>query len=266
MADILLVETSLEGHLVDVHERRSQVEVFRSLLGALDVHATLYHERVSSMQALRSVLRQCAEQNAMKRGQRAAQGFKRPSRIRYVHVNAHGTKRSLSLPLRDGGETATPHSVARAFAEIQAAKVRAIILSACDTGANGELARWIIDVSRVTAVIGYPEAAYDSVCAMAEQMLYYQLLQKPRLKVWDAVRRVNDALVLLGEKDNRLLTCWARKDGHIVGPCPWWGDQIDPDERTDRSYVSTLANLVPERGPMGEGNLQLARVIARRLK
>jgi hypothetical protein len=263
---ILLVETSLEGSLVPEGERRTLLDSFRGLQNTIDVGIHLYYERVQDVRGLKHALGQCTEQNLQGRTIRDDLRTSPRTAIRYVHVSGHGNTDSLEIPADLArGVLATPQQLVNAFASLKGSEVRAVVLSACDTGKNAELAVEIIRHSEVKAVVAYPEAAYDHICALAEQLLYYQLLRRRKLPVWEAVRRVNDALVLLGERENRLMACWSREKGEIEGPCPWWFSDEAPG-RTSRSFISTLRTLVPRAGPVGEAELKLIRRIVRSLE
>ncbi len=98
-------------------------------------------------------------------------------------------------------------------------------------------------------------------------MLYFQLLRKEKTSVWKAVRRVNDSLVLLGEKPNKLLSCWIHNEKGELEAYPWWKDahDIDVDSRQERAFLLVLKELFPERGSVGVEELQLARQIVKKL-
>ena len=265
---ILLVEASLEGALVEASSRRTLVNVFRAMQGSFLVPFELFHERIYDINGLRNILTRCAKQNNQRRskGEKSGQ-FCPKTNIKYVHIGSHGTRQTLCLPMSidDDRREATADDVADAFAELKAAKIRAVILSSCHTGASGELAEKIIRNSGVKAVIGYPQTAYDHICAIAEQLLYFQLLQRKRRRIWEAVRRVNDALVVLGEKEDRLLACWTREDGPFAGPCPWWDKSPDVKDKASRSFLSSIRELVPQAGPISQDGIRQLRHIVKNL-
>jgi hypothetical protein len=264
---ILLIETSLEGALAEESERRTLINVLRGMQGILDVSIDLFHERIQDIRGLQHVLKQCTKQNKQhKTISRQAGQISKKTDIKYIHINSHGNKNTLELPdsVAKGGEGSTRDFV-RAFGSLKGANVRAIILSSCHTGQNDELAKKIITISGVKAVIAYPEMAYDDISSFAEQLLYFQLLRKA-VPVWKAVRRVNDALIVLGEKEGRLLVCWTKEKGSFEGPYPWWTDMGDIRDRYSRSLISYARNkLVPKGGKMGHENLILLRQIMKAL-
>lgn len=198
----------------------------RGMKETLDVSVQLFHERIPDIRGLRHVLKQCAKQNKQRK---------------------------------------TITSESDAFAELKGVKLRAVILSSCHTGQNDELARKIIENSGVKAIVGYPETAYDHFCAIAEQLLYFQLLRKTSVKVWEGVRRVNDALVVLGVEESRLLVCRSKENGSIEGPCPWWTTPNVKD-RASRSFISSIRELVPRRGKISSDDPRICGASSRSLE
>jgi hypothetical protein len=269
MSDILLLETSLEGHLVHGNVRRTQLDLIQSFVSSLSSTSKVLHERFETVGALQNVLAKCAEQNSWERARTTPGGDRvQPANVRFVHINAHGDFDGLALRVEEGGHYASPREISEAFSPLKKANVRAIVLSACQSGSNKELAQAILKSSGAEAVIGYPRTVSDDICAMAEQMLYFQLLRKERLPpVWKAVRRVNDALVLLGVKSDHLLSCWILNEKGEPEAYPWWteAEDIPVTDRKHRSFLLALKECFPERGSVGQENLQLARQIVKKL-
>jgi hypothetical protein len=177
-----------------------------------------------------------------------------------MHISGHGDRYSLDIP-RTAGEdkTAPSPDFANCFRELEDARIHAVILSSCETGRNGHLADQVLKYSKAKAVVGYPAGAYHDTCAIAEQLLYFQLLRR-RVEVWRAVKHVNDSLFLLGEKDARMLYCWTREDGKLRGPCPWWDFEstakVQPE---DRSLLGSLVAQTSRRGKWAEEKMKEAR-------
>jgi len=264
MSDILLLETNLEGHLVQSDDRRTQLDLFKSFVRSLPSGADVFHERIETVGALQNVLAKSVAQSSRKRARTTAGGDRvHPVRVRFVHINAHGDFDGVALRVGDGERYAHPAEISKAFSPLKNAGVRAIVLSACQSGSNEKLARAILKRSGVEAVVGYPETASDDICAMAEQMLYFQLLGKKRVPIWKAVRCVNDALVLFGVKSDKLLSCWVLNEKGETEAYPCWegAEDIDIADQESRSALLTLKGCFPERGIIGRENLKLARQI-----
>ncbi|HYO68340.1 MAG TPA: hypothetical protein VEU33_19895 [Archangium sp.] len=262
--DVLLIETSLEEHLVDYESQRREVETFSAFCRTTVPGMRLFHERIHSLAGLRRIFQWCAEQNGKVEGDDRSP----KTNIRHVHISCHGTTDSLALPLHEGDqERATQEAFLAAFSPLKTAGINTIFLSACATAKNKELAAELLKVTRAHAVVGYPYTAYDHVCSIAEQIFYFRLNLKPRTDVWDHVRAVNDSLVLLGVDKNRFLVCWHREsDGGVKGPYPWWGAESELTETSRRSYITQLMELVPERGALTDEKRQRARRILNYLR
>ena len=69
--------------------------------------------------------------------------------------------------------------------------------------------------------------AFDNRCCLFYELFYYQVLfARPRSRSYEtAVRRVNDALFLVGEKPERMLGCWYFDGEKVLGPSPWWDEK-----------------------------------------
>lgn len=245
---ILLIENSLDDALIPELIRRSQYITFQGMQKSLDVDFKIYHERIHDLNGLKRVLSWCEGQNKMTNSSHKNGQFKEATSIEFIHISSHGTKLSLELPKMDGSKLKTTEDdLVEAFSVLKNSKIKTVVLSSCDTGQNSSLARRILENTKVKAVIAYPETAYDHVCAISEQLLYYQLIAKScstSFKIQHAVRKANDSLILIGEKPNRCMVCWVKEKKAILGPCPWWDYDGDDYQRSDRSYVSSLINLI----------------------
>ena len=251
---ILVIETPLEGYLVEESNRRTQIDTFRGLQRTIDQGIEIFYERVHDIQGLRQIFSKCQEQNSRKRvTKQKGVTITEPTNIQFIHISSHGTKDSLDLPLiakreKKGNST----DLANAFGQLKGARVKAIVFSCCQTGQNGALAREILEKTGIQAIVAYPNITYDHVCAIAEQLLYFQLLRKKRIPVWEAVRKVNDSLFVLGEDKNRMLLCWTQEDGKFEGPYPWWRSKVGIGESRLRSFLTAAKDLIPKRGRMSE--------------
>lgn len=263
---ILLIETSLEGALAEESLRRTQIDTFHSMKRSFDTEFQLYYERIHDISGLRHVLTRCTLQNRQLRAVRNKDGLEsEKTNIRFVHISSHGSKNCPELVIKAGNSRrASERDFVNAFSILKGSQIRALILSACQIGQNEKFAKEIIEKTGIKAVVAYPETAYDHVCAIAEQLLYYQLIRR-RVRVWEAVRKVNDALVILGEKEHRLLACWSSEDRKFSGPAPWWGINPRVKDREFRSFISAIKKFQPKRGPIGEEHLSSLRQIVKEL-
>ncbi len=240
---ILLIEASLEGSLIPENWRRTQFDTISGLQKSLGYSFEVFHERIYDLNGLKNILAWCNDQNRRKN---AVNGIY-PTSIEFIHITSHGTKKGLELPVSVSQPDieASEDDLAEAFSCLENAGIKTIVLSSCETGRNQRLAKRILETTGAQALIGYPETAHDNVCALAEQVLYYQLLKKRVLKPTDissAVRKTNDTLVLIGENVKRCLYCWVKEKGEIKGPCPWWNPETE-ETKDDRSFVAKLAKL-----------------------
>lgn len=240
---ILLVEASLEGSLIPENWRRTQFDTIFGLQKSLGYGFEVFHERIYDLNGLKNILSWCTKQNGRKN---AVNGIY-PTRIEFIHITSHGTKKGLELPVSVSQPEieANEDDLTEAFSCLENAGIKTIMLSSCETARNQRLAKRILETTGAQALIGYPETAHDHICALAEQILYYQLFKKKTLKVADistAVRKTNDALVLIGENVNRCLYCWVKEKGEIKGPCPWWSPETE-ETKDDRSFVAKLKKI-----------------------
>lgn len=265
--DLLVVEASLDGCLVPYSRRRTEGALLAESGKVVCAGARVYYEVVRSVDGLRTVLGWVADQNRRKKSTDLGHGTeKSPTSIRYIHFNGHGDAESLSLPRSEANQiSASASELASAFTESDLKGVRAVFFSSCKTGRSKELAEVMLrGTSGLQAVIGFPENADDDVSALAAQLLYFQVLNTRKSNaIEDSVRRVNDALVLLGASPKRLLTCWILEDGKLRGPCPWWHKtvKVNAGDRERRSYLLRLVKLFPRGGKVGAANLKSARPI-----
>ena len=260
---ILVIETSLEGYLVEELNRRTQIDTFRGLQRTIDQGIEIFYERVHDVQGLKQIFLKCQEQNSRKRITKIkGVTITEPTNIKFIHISSHGTRDSLDLPLiaqkeKKGNAT----DLANAFSRLKGAGVKAIVFSCCQTGQNAALAREILEKTGIKAIVAYPDITYDHVCAIAEQLLYFQLLRRKRIPIWEAVRKVNDSLFVLGDDKNRMLACWTQEDGEFAGPYPWWSSKVEIGESHLRSFLTTVKDLIPKRGKMSEQTISDLRYI-----
>jgi hypothetical protein len=260
---ILVIETSLEGYLVEELNRRTQIDTFRGLQRTIDQKIEIFYERVHDIQGLRQIFSNCQEQNSRKRiTKKKGVTITEPTNIQFIHISSHGTKDSLDLPLIAKREKkANSTDLTNAFSQLKGAGVKAIVFSCCQTGQNAALARKILEKTGIQAIVAYPDITYDHVCAIAEQLLYFQLLRNKRTRVWEAVIRVNDSLFVLGEDKKRMLACWTQEEGRVSGPYPWWNNDVEIGESKFRSYLTRVKDLIPKRGRMSEKTISELRDI-----
>jgi hypothetical protein len=217
----LLIETPLEGHLVRAERRRSFLPSLSALIKDLAVDITIYHETVNTVEDLYAVLDRCADQNGRRRHTSTAER----AQIRFIHIVSHGDKHGFFLRQADGS-TPSPEQLGAEFGRVKDAHIRAVFLSSCKSARGRQMATAITQNGGIPYVVGYMNNAYDSCCCLADQLFYYQVLfAAPRAPIETAVRRVNDALFLVGEPPERMLGCWHFDGEKVCGPSPWWAEE-----------------------------------------
>jgi hypothetical protein len=264
---ILVIETSLEGYLVEELNRRTQFDTFRGLQRTMDQDIEIFYERVHDIQGLKQIFSKCQEQNSRKRiAKKKGVTITEPTNIKFIHISSHGTRDSLDLPIiaqkeKKGNAT----DLANAFSRLKGSGVKAIVLSCCQIGQNTALAKEILKKTGIKALVAYPNITYDHVCTIAEQLLYFQILRRKRIPIWDAVRKVNDSLFVLGENESRMLVCWTQEDGEFAGPYPWWSSKVEIGQSWLRSYLTAAKDLIPKRGKMSEQTISDLRSLLKDL-
>jgi hypothetical protein len=258
---ILVIETSLEGFLVEESNRRTQFDTFRGLQRTIDQEIEIFYERVRDIQGLKQIFSKCQEQNSRKRiTKKKGVTITEPTDIKFIHISSHGTKDSLDLPLiAEKDKKGNVTDLANAFSRLKGSGVKAIVFSCCQTGQNAALAEEILKRTGIKAIVAYPDITYDHVCAIAEQLLYFQLIRKKGIRIWEAVRKVNESLVVLGEDKSRRLVCWTQEEGKFEGPYPWWSSKVEIGESWLRSYLTAAKDLIPKRGKMSEQTISELR-------
>ena len=259
--DVLLIETPLEGRLVRAERRRSFLPALSALVKDLHVDASVYHESVNTMEDLRAVLKRCADQNGRSRQTSTIER----TRIGFIHIVSHGDKHGFLLRRADGTAPEAEEFGAE-FGRVKNVGIRAVFLSSCKSARGQRMATAITQTGGIPYVVGYMNTTYDSRCCLADQLFYYQVLfARPRAPIETAVRRVNDALFLVGEKPERMLGCWRLDEAKVLGPSPWWdkkwADSKSPDVR------SLLAMAVGHaRRPRGPGAISLLQDLLQSLE
>jgi len=183
------------------------------LIKNLRVNTKVYHESVNTVEDLCAVLNLCAAQN---------QGTRQRTHIRFIHIVSHGDKEGFLL-WKAGGRDLTPEQLGAEFRRVKNAGIDAVFLSSCKSAQGQQMATAIMQKAGIPYVVGYWNNAYDSRCCLADQLFYYQVLfarsGDPHIEM--AVRRVNDVLLLAGEKPARMLGCWHFDGENVYGPFPW---------------------------------------------
>ena len=244
--DVLLIETPLEGRLVRSERRRSFLPALSALVKDLAVGASVYHESVNTLEDLCNVLDHCADQNGRTRQTSTADR----TRIGFIHIVSHGNKHGFSLPRADGTDP-EPEELGAEFKRVKNVGIRAVFLSSCKSARGQRMATAITQTGGIPYVVGYMNIAFDSRCCMADQLFYYQVLfARPRVRIETAVRRVNDALFLVGEKPERMLGCWHFDGGKVLGPSPWWAEEWAHSTSPEaRSFLAMAVRQTRRVGP-----------------
>jgi hypothetical protein len=193
-----------------------------------------------------NVLDRCAKHNRTTRQTSTAAR----TRIGFIHIVSHGDKRGFFLPGADGS-TPKPEELGAEFKCVKNVGIRAVFLSSCKSARGRRMATAITQNGGIPYVVGYMNNAYDSRCCLADQLFYYQVLfARPGAPIATAVRRVNDALFLVGEKPERMLGCWHFDGEKVLGPSPWWAEEwahsTSPEER---SFLAMAVRQTRRVGP-----------------
>jgi hypothetical protein len=265
--DILYLETSLEGFLVQPEKRRTSLPALSAFVKTLPVHTTVFPVWLHSVEDLKVCFAQCREQNARARASDLGHGVKEPTAIRYIHIDTHGSSSGLYLRTKEGRD-ASLIEIAEQFSVLKDSGIEAVFFSACGVGRNRELAEELTERGGIPFVVGYFNYAYDGLSALAEQLFYYQVLHHPRLPIRTAVRRVNDAMYVLGEDTNRMLACWERKKNEVTGPMPWWTGELgnSKQDTESRSFLANIDHELGERGPISDETANHIRMLFKSLR
>ena len=244
--DVLLIETPLEGRLVRAERRRSFLPALSALVKNLSVGPSVYHESVNTVEDLCNVLDRCADQN----GRTTSTSTADRTRIGFIHIVSHGDKRGFFLPRADGNAP-QPEELGAEFKRVKNVGICAVFLSSCKSARGQRMATAITQTGGIPYVVGYMNIAFDSRCCMADQLFYYQVLfAPPGVRIETAVRRVNDALFLIGEKPERMLGCWHFNGEKVLGLSPWWAEEWAHSTSPEaRSFLAMAVRQTRHIGP-----------------